>query len=430
MMGDDLKAHFVAGNRVERVVGTGHTTLHQVNGVGVDEVSSGDSTELVFRPVAGGVRKAPVSGVQGGAEEMVSALQVGHVSTVRKHRQVKAGTAAPVDVEERATAERAAFDADANRVTLTGGVVLTNAGNTLWAAKVVVERGTGDAAAEGGVRVNYAQGSKDGAQLAKDGSDGEPVHVTADHAELKRVAVAGAAKGASDDTAFFYGVAGRPARLWQGGSQVQAPVLKFEEGVKRLTANGPGAGMVVHTVLVASGGAGKASGGAKKETAGIQPKGPAVVRVASHELVYSDGLREAVFSGGVLVEDADGSMKARKATAYLTQADKKDATPKKTPDGFLGGSVDRVVAVGDVEIDQPGRHGTGEQLVYTASDQMFVLTGTRESPPKMNDETRGTVTGESIRFHSGDDSVVVAGESIEQGKGRASGKRTETRVKQ
>jgi lipopolysaccharide export system protein LptA len=59
---------------------------------------------------------------------------------------------------------------------------------------------------------------------------------------------------------------------------------------------------------------------------------------------------------------------------------------------------------------------------------MFVLTGTKESPPRMVDETRGTTTGASIRFHSGDDSVVVAGESIE--KGKAVGKRTETRVKQ
>jgi lipopolysaccharide export system protein LptA len=92
--------------------------------------------------------------------------------------------------------------------------------------------------------------------------------------------------------------------------------------------------------------------------------------------------------------------------------------------------VERVVAVGKVEIDQPGKHGSGEELVYTASDQMFVLTGTKETPPRMEDETRGTVTGESIRFHSGDDSVVVTGESIEQGKGKAAGKRTETRVKQ
>ena len=46
MAGDDLKAHFIGGKQVSKVLGTGHTTLHQLNGDGVDEVSSGDSTEL------------------------------------------------------------------------------------------------------------------------------------------------------------------------------------------------------------------------------------------------------------------------------------------------------------------------------------------------------------------------------------------------
>ncbi|WP_089838915.1 LptA/OstA family protein [Granulicella pectinivorans] len=438
MTGDDLKAHFLAGNRVERVEGTGHTVLHQLNAEGVDEVSSGDTTELLFRAATVKGRAKTASSVAAGAEELVSAVQVGHVSTVRKRMKVKTVGAAPVLVEERATADRAAFDADLDQVTLTGGVQLTNVGSTLWGGKVVVERGTGNATAEGGVRVNYAQ-------VAKDGKDGEPVHVLADHAELKRgTPVVKGAKNAPDDVAFFYGVTGKPARLWQGGSQVQAPVLKFEEGVKRLTANGPGPGMVVHTVLV---GAAKAVVVPKADAPKKDGKGPGVVRVASREMVYTDGLREVVFSGGVVVEDAGGSMKAQKATAYLSQppstagavgktlevgssaAPRNDKTAK-TDQPFLGGSVERVVAVGKVEIDQPGKHGAGEELVYTASDQMFVLTGTKETPPRMEDETRGTVTGESIRFHSGDDSVVVTGESIEQGKGKAAGKRTETRVKQ
>ena len=42
----------------------------------------------------------------------------------------------------------------------------------------------------------------------------------------------------------------------------------------------------------------------------------------------------------------------------------------------MGGGVERVVATGHIVIDQPGRRATGEQVVYTASDGMFVLTGT------------------------------------------------------
>jgi len=66
-------------------------------------------------------------------------------------------------------------------------------------------------------------------------------------------------------------------------------------------------------------------------------------------------------------------------------------------------------------IDQPGRRATGERLVYTESDKTYVLTGTKTVPPKMVDQTQGTVTGASLRFRSGDDSVeVVAGDGSER----------------
>jgi lipopolysaccharide export system protein LptA len=83
-----------------------------------------------------------------------------------------------------------------------------------------------------------------------------------------------------------------------------------------------------------------------------------------------------------------------------------------------------MVATGHIEMDQPGRRATGEQLVYTASDGMFVLTGTPAAPPKVIDDQRGTVTGTSLRFHSGDDNIVVSNEGD-------NGQRvhTETRVK-
>jgi lipopolysaccharide export system protein LptA len=65
-------------------------------------------------------------------------------------------------------------------------------------------------------------------------------------------------------------------------------------------------------------------------------------------------------------------------------------------------------------------------MVYTASDGMFVLTGTAAVLPKVIDNERGTVTGTSLRFHSGDDNVVVSNGG-ESGAGQKV--RTETRVK-
>ena len=75
----------------------------------------------------------------------------------------------------------------------------------LWADRVVTEQQTGDATADGSVKASYGQA----------GSAEEPVHVLAARAELKH----------DSQIATFHGVAGRPARLWQGASQVDAPVL-------------------------------------------------------------------------------------------------------------------------------------------------------------------------------------------------------------
>jgi lipopolysaccharide export system protein LptA len=72
-----------------------------------------------------------------------------------------------------------------------------------------------------------------------------------------------------------------------------------------------------------------------------------------------------------------------------------------------------MVATGQIEMEQPGRKATGAQLIYTASDQLFVLTGDRKAQPCLIDAERGTITGAVLRFHTGDDSVVVS--SVESG---------------
>src|ERR1700722_17637241 len=255
-------------------------------------------------------------------------------------------------------------------MTLTGGVqVRDEAGNMLWADKVAMEQGSGDGVAEGSVKASYLQPKAVGQD------QGDVVHVLAARAELKRAA----------DQTIFYGGAGRLARLWQGGSQVEAPVLQFEQKQRRLVARGEGQGspMAVHTVLVGHG-SGKA--GAGKSGAG----NGGAVRVASRELVYSDEARRAEFSGGVQVENATGKMRGQGVMVYLQAAagGNKPAGDVKAvgmPGGFMGGSVERIVVTGQVEMEQLGRRATGEQLVYTAGDGLFVLTGTAAAPPKVMD---------------------------------------------
>jgi lipopolysaccharide export system protein LptA len=362
----------------------------------------------------------------GGADEVSDAVEQGHVVMTQLPVRKPGDTTAPL--EERATAERAVFDGELERTTLTGTVQVSNGTSVLWADRVVTEQQTGDVAADGSVKASYGQA----------GSSDEPVHVLAARAELKH----------ESQIATFHGTAGTPARLWQGASQVDAPVLQFEQKQRRLLAHGEGQGapMSVHTVLVSGG-----SSGSSAKTDGARPKvapgkliggGKAdVVRVVSRELVYSDEARKAEFTGGVEVESRDGSMRGQEVVVYLQPAGtgrgssanggKEDGVKTSTASaaggsGFMAGSVERMVMSGHIDMEQPGRRATGEQLVYTASDGLFVLTGIPTVLPKVTDDQRGTVTGTSLRFHSGDDNVVVSNGG-ENGAGQRV--RTETRVK-
>jgi len=71
------------------------------------------------------------------------------------------------------------------------------------------------------------------------------------------------------------------------------------------------------------------------------------------------------------------------------------------------GQLDHMVAKGTVVIQQPGRRALGQNLVYTASDDKFVLTG---GPPSIFDAERGKITGVSLTFFRTDDRVLVEGE--------------------
>ncbi len=430
LAGDVLTAHFVrVGNadHISEVHGEGHTMLRKVDAKGVVNTSSADSLVAHFRPAAAGARRGPNSGAQGnlsgqGADTISNVVERGNV-VMTQLPAPKPGEAVPM--EQRVTAERAVYDGELQRTTLTGQVQVSDGTSVLWADRVVTEQPSGDATADGSVKASYGQV----------GSASEPVHVLAARAEMKH----------DSQVAIFHGATGRPARLWQGASQVDAPVLQFEQKQRRLLAHGEGQGapMAVHTVLVSSGPSAKA----EVAKAGAKTIGGAgktdVIRVQSRELVYSDEARRADFTGGVAIESAEVSMRGQQVAVYLqaapalgakssqgTVGGKVDGTKghdkSNAPDGFMGGSVERVVASGRVEMEQPGRKATGEQVVYTASDEMFVLTGTPAVLPKVMDDQRGTVTGTSLRFHAGDENVVVSN----GGNGGAGQRvRTETRVK-
>ncbi len=135
---------------------------------------------------------------------------------------------------------------------------------------------------------------------------------------------------------------------------------------------------------------------------------PKAMRIASGELVYSGDLRQAEFSESVRAVTVDGSVRADEATVYLQQGAGQGPSSAVEEVPSIAGSVERMVATGQIEIEQPGRRATGQRLQYTANDQLFMLTGDDRVPPKMVDAAHGTITGAAILFHPGDDSVAIS----------------------
>ena len=360
---DLLRGRFAPGAKTMVATGldgTGHTLVERVafapGGAMLSrETSTGATLSIDFAPVA------PASGkAKAGRSEVERAVQHGGVESTRE----VAATAKKPAATEHARADDAAYDAERDELVMTGGVQVADGTSLLLADRVQLDRATDEARADGAVRVNYLQ----------DANKGEPVHVLAAHADAHK------ATGVTEFTA----VPGALVRMWQGGSTVEAPVVDFDRAKKIVRARGDGRDDAVKAVLV----------GERKTDA---------ARVYSQEMVYTDQTRQVDFAGGVRVNDKDGTLHAQKAVAFLAPAGAKSDT------GFPAGQVERIVGDGTVVIDQPGRRATGDKIVYTASDETFVLTGTKAAPPRLTDQANGSVTGGALRFRKGDDSVEVVG---------------------
>ena len=398
------------------ISGKGHTEISRRRD-GVNEVSRGDHIEAEFG--------AEATTGTGSKAAITTALQRGNVVTDRTVRTTEDGAAKTETTH--ATAEQVSYDAASGSVSLTGGSEVLDGGSAVRAERITLVQGTGDVDAVGAVQVTYRQPAASETREAKEGPGvggrEEPIHAVAERAVLRK----------GSGLATFFGTPKLRARLWQGGSQVEAPVLAFHRLEATLDAYGTNGNdlMPVRTVLAS-----------KMDESGDQPSGATgrqaqVLRVQSGRLHYADGLHRAEFSKGVVLEDANGTITCRGAVAVLRTTSKKEGAPAPATGvttgfgGLSGGGLDKVTATGDVVIQQPGRVATGQQAVYTAADEVFVLTGGGGIPPKVTDRANGSVSGAVLRFRSGDNSVIVEGRAKDgatvTGDGRV---HTHTKVKQ
>jgi lipopolysaccharide export system protein LptA len=400
--GDQLLATLRDGHAMSSLHGTGHTSVLDISPTGATNLSSGDTLVVNFNPLGGNATASvkPQSSKNGGsvdATQIQSVVQEGNVVMVQtpapsEKKAPVNGKSASTDkiahstAPTKAYAHRADYDAASQLLHLTGSPRVDDGTTDLTADTIDYHRDTQAANATGNVKATYGQAPNPGSPAhaastpAAPGLGGNgPTHVIATSAMLDQ------AKG----LATFRG----QARLWQGANSVAAPIIELSRNPESLKAYAePAATNAVFTVIAS------ASSPQRQAT---------VLRVHSRQLVYTDADRKAIFSGAVTADDPTGVVHSDQVEAFLLPAAPSSQTPPAT--GQASNRVDRIVATGHVVLQQPGRRGSGEKLLYTAQDGKFVLTGTFSTPPHLYDQVRGDVTGESLIFNSQDDSVSVTG---------------------
>ena len=265
-----------------------------------------------------------------------------------------------------AYADRARYTPNDDVLALAGSPRIVDGGMTVTANTVRIIRRSGDAFAQGSVKTTYSelQQNPDGAILATK----DPVHVTSNSMNVQR----------QSGIARYLG----NARLWQGANVVEAPSIEFDQPNRSLVAQGT-ASTPVTSVFVQVENNGKTT--------------PVVVTAA--RLVYNDSDRRARYTGGVLARGDGMTMTSASADVVLVPAKNRSAQAIVSPS-----QLDRIIALGNIVVQQQDRRATGEKLVYTAADEKFVMNG---GSPLLADSQHGTIRGDSLTFFSRDDRVLV-----------------------
>ena len=366
---DGLDLFLTNGKKLEKAVTSGAAQVLLVQGPTKTTITA-DAFQAAFnasnRPtsISGSSNVRTVSTTSGKADQITTSREILATFNSQNAIQevVQSGDFHYTQGQQTASSDRARYLPAEEAVTLIGTPRVQDAASGLTADSIQLNRETDIILAQGGVKTTYTnlKPQANGGML----SSGDPIHVTG--ASMVANRKTGEAKFTN-------------ARLWQSANIVEAPVMDFDREHRSLKAQGSGQGKVSCVF--------------------IQPDkdGKAVpVNLTADHLSYVDAERKAVFTGHALAHNSETTISADEIQVFLL------------PRGNQGASqLDRIVANGEIQIDQPSRKATGNQLVYTAQDEKLVLTASAGRRPVIVDSQRGQITGDSLTFYRHDDRVVV-----------------------
>ncbi len=403
---DQVTGQFGPAAQLTAIQGVGHAEMEQTAANGAREKATGDRIDARLAPAVEAAKKTP--GAKNTAAEIQSAVLDGNVVLV-EHPAQKAGAQAQSTM--RATAGHATYAGADQRLELTENPRLDDGGLELSAKIIDVFEQAGEGFAHGDVKATW---------LETDAATGQDNKTSAPTAEPAGAKPAGLALGGQApahvvaDEAHFMQAGGQAefrghARLWQEANSIAAPVIVLNRARQTVVARSTRQDTPVEAVLLARNEAATemAPGAQTQKKPKEKSHSPSVIRVRGGEFTYSDAEHRAVMTTGALgpvVAEAGGATCTAHQVVLLLG-------PRSANNSAT--EVERVTASGDVVVISQGRRGDGAKLVYSGLTGDYALTGTPAKPPRLNDPSRGTVTGAALIFNSRNDSVSIEGRGHE-----------------
>ena len=286
--------------------------------------------------------------------------------------------------DRQATAARAKIVRATDAITLEGSPVLSDSMSRTTCGHAVINQKSGELTATGGVVSTYlSTGPSETLTLGAGAA-----HISAD-----------AVSGSLSSGHLVYS---GHARLWQGEAVLDAEQIELWRDEKKLQASG-------HVVAVFPQTAGAFPPAPQKgptPTAAV-PSGPVLWRINAPSLSYWSNEGRAHLEGGVTASSAQGSLQSRALDVFLAPATSAPVPPAGSgvpAPAPAGRQLSRVLARGNVMVQQAGRQGSAEQADYTAADGKFVLSG---GQPTLADTSGNTTTGHSLTLFVASDTILI-----------------------
>jgi lipopolysaccharide export system protein LptA len=278
----------------------------------------------------------------------------------------------------RGWAKKAYLEQTINRITLTGSArVLDDTGSAI-ADTIVMNQANGDMDAKGHVVSTHQPdpNEKPGTSML---DEKQPMQAKADNMQTRE----------NNSKVFYEG----HVLMWQGASRIAADVVEIDRDSQSLH----GVGNVVSELVD-----NKQTQNAQPNTAA--PTTPVFTIVRAPEVSYRDDARIAIYTGGVKLTRDKMSVTSKQIKAFLNPKDEKNTNQSSLDHAFADGSVEVFEAVGPNRT----RTGSSEHCEYYTKEDKVVLNG---GSPQMIDSYKGITKGRQLTYFSGDDHLIVEGET-------------------